>query len=54
MQPALEFLDVVSGNGHLFFFELVHSKEQGAVILCLDFVNSGKIDDVAFMGAEET
>ena len=53
MQHFLERLDIVPRDRYFQFIETGHGEEEGTVILGLDFMDFGKVDDETFVGAEE-
>lgn len=53
MERILEVLDIVPGDGHFFSGGMAERQEKGAIVLILDFLDHGKVHDVAFVRAEE-
>lgn len=53
MERILEVLDIVPGDGHFFSGGMAERQEKGAIVLILDFLNHGKVHDVALVRAEE-
>lgn len=53
MQRILEILDIVSGHRHLFFGEMIQCQEECAIVLVLDFLDHGKVHDIALVRAEK-
>ena len=53
MECILEVLDIVPGNGHFFSGVMGKRQEKGAIVLILDFLDHGKVHDVALVRAEE-
>ena len=53
MERILEVLDIVPGDGHFFSGGMAERQEKGAIVLILDFLDHGKVHDVALVCAEE-
>ena len=53
MECILEVLDIVPGDGHFFSGGMAERQEKGAIVLILDFLDHGKVHDVALVRAEE-
>ena len=53
MERILEVLDIVPGDGHFFSGGMAERQEKGAIVLILDFLDHGKVHDVALVRAEE-
>lgn len=53
MERILEVLDIVPGDGHFFSGGMGKRQEKGAIVLILDFLDHGKVHDVALVRAEE-
>lgn len=54
MERILEVLDIVPGDGHFFSGGMgKRQEEKGAIVLILDFLDHGKVHDVALVRAEE-
>ena len=53
MERILEVLDIVPGDGHFFSGGMSKRQEKGAIVLILDFLDHGKVHDVALVRAEE-
>ena len=53
MERILEVLDIVPGDGHFFSRGMgKRQEEKGAIVLILDFLDHGKVHDVALVRAE--
>lgn len=53
VQCILEVFDIVSGDRHFFFGVMGERQEKGAIVLILDFLDHGKVHDVALVRAEK-
>ena len=53
MERILEVLDIVPGDGHFFSGGMGKRQEKGGIVLILDFLDHGKVHDVALVRAEE-
>ena len=53
MERILEVLDIVPGDGHFFSGGMDERQEKGTIVLILDFLDHGKVHDVALVRAEE-
>ena len=53
MERILEVLDIVPGDSHFFSGGMAERQEKGAIVLILDFLDHGKVHDVALVRAEE-
>ena len=53
MERILEVFDIVPGDGHFFSGVMGERQEKGAIVLVLDFLNHGKVYDVALVRAEK-
>ncbi len=53
MERILEVLDIVPGDGHFFSGGMAERQEKDGIVLILDFLDHGKIHDVALVRAEE-
>ena len=53
MERILEVLDIVPGDGHFFSGVMGKRQEKDGIVLILDFLDHGKVHDVALVRAEE-
>ena len=53
MERILEVFDIVPGDGHFFSGVMAERQEECAIVLVLDFLDHGKVHDIAPVRAEK-